>query len=175
MPTLSLHGYKTCFRWGYFRSFSDKICKNGLRAKIRLTQYLGRYDKCDPLSQLRVRIREKWAFSRLIRRYRTKFFNKPLSKEFQRHWWVTFPSFWFFNFFSETLKGDHKYYCETCCSKQEANKSLEVRTFPKILALHLKRFRFDDGARSTNMTKLCYRYVRSLLTHYDVIISENSK
>ena len=58
---------------------------------------------------------------------------------------------------SETLKGDHKYYCETCCSKQEANKSLEVRTFPKILALHLKRFRFDDGARSTNMTKLCYR------------------
>jgi len=62
---------------------------------------------------------------------------------------------------TETLKGDHKYYCETCCSKQEANKSLEVRSFPKILALHLKRFRFDDGARSTNMTKLCYRIVFS--------------
>ena len=57
----------------------------------------------------------------------------------------------------ETLKGDHKYYCETCCSKQEANKSLEIRSFPSILALHLKRFRFDDAARNTNMTKLCYR------------------
>ena len=62
-------------------------------------------------------------------------------------------------FYSETLKGDHKYYCETCCSKQEANKSLEIRSFPSILALHLKRFRFDDAARNTNMTKLCYRYV----------------
>ena len=29
------------------------------QGKIRLTRYLGRYDKCDPLSQLRVRIREK--------------------------------------------------------------------------------------------------------------------
>jgi len=62
---------------------------------------------------------------------------------------------------TETLKGDHKYYCETCCSKQEANKSLEIRSFPSILALHLKRFRFDDAARNTNMTKLCYRVVFS--------------
>ena len=57
---------------------------------------------------------------------------------------------------SETLKGEHKYYCEVCCSKQEAHKSLEIRSFPKVLALHLKRFRFEDGARS-HMTKLSYR------------------
>ena len=57
----------------------------------------------------------------------------------------------------ETLKGEHKYYCEVCCSKQEAHKSLEIRCFPRILALHLKRFRFEDGARN-HMTKLSYRY-----------------
>lgn len=61
---------------------------------------------------------------------------------------------------TETLKGEHKYYCEVCCSKQEAHKSLEIRSFPKVLALHLKRFRFEDGARS-HMTKLSYRVVFS--------------
>lgn len=60
----------------------------------------------------------------------------------------------------ETLKGEHKYYCEVCCSKQEAHKSLEIRCFPRILALHLKRFRFEDGARN-HMTKLSYRVVFS--------------
>jgi len=61
---------------------------------------------------------------------------------------------------TETLKGEHKYYCEVCCSKQEAHKSLEIRSFPRILALHLKRFRFEDGARN-HMTKLSYRVVFS--------------
>lgn len=61
---------------------------------------------------------------------------------------------------TETLKGEHKYYCEVCCSKQEAHKSLEIRSFPKVLALHLKRFRFEDGVRS-HMTKLSYRVVFS--------------
>lgn len=57
---------------------------------------------------------------------------------------------------TETLSGEHKYDCEVCCSKQEAEKRMRVKKLPLILALHLKRFKMDNMHR---YTKLSYRVV----------------
>lgn len=52
---------------------------------------------------------------------------------------------------------ESKYYCEECCSKQEATKRLRVKKLPQILALHLKRFKYME--HSHRYTKLSYRVV----------------
>ena len=56
---------------------------------------------------------------------------------------------------SEMLAMESKYYCEECCSKQEATKRLRVKKLPHILALHLKRFKFME--QTQRFTKLSYR------------------
>ena len=58
---------------------------------------------------------------------------------------------------SETLSTEYKYYCEECCSKQEATKRLRVKRLPQILALHLKRFKYME--HSHRYTKLSHRVV----------------
>lgn len=58
---------------------------------------------------------------------------------------------------TETLCSEHKYFCETCCSKQEAQKRMRVKKLPKILALHLKRFKYIEQLQ--RYTKLSYRVV----------------
>ncbi|XP_069487767.1 ubiquitin carboxyl-terminal hydrolase 46 isoform X6 [Ambystoma mexicanum] len=49
---------------------------------------------------------------------------------------------------TETLCSEHKYYCEICCSKQEAQKRMRVKKLPMILALHLKRFKYMEQLHS---------------------------
>nr|XP_014424169.1 ubiquitin carboxyl-terminal hydrolase 46 isoform X3 [Pelodiscus sinensis] len=49
---------------------------------------------------------------------------------------------------TETLCSEQKYYCETCCSKQEAQKRMRVKKLPMILALHLKRFKYMEQLHS---------------------------
>jgi ubiquitin carboxyl-terminal hydrolase 12/46 len=44
----------------------------------------------------------------------------------------------------ETIKGEDKFYCDHCNSLQEAQKCLKIKTLPKILILHLKRFKFSE-------------------------------
>lgn len=56
---------------------------------------------------------------------------------------------------TETLCGEQKYYCETCCSHQEAHKGMRIKKLPKMLALHLKRFKYVD--QLSRYTKLSYR------------------
>lgn len=58
---------------------------------------------------------------------------------------------------SETLSMEYKYYCEECCSKQEATKRLRIKKLPQILAFHLKRFKYMEY--SQRYTKLSYRVV----------------
>lgn len=82
---------------------------------------------------------------------------------------------------TETLCSEYKYYCETCCSKQEAQKRsvqlwtsncrhvlmcfwtvlppcrMRVKKLPMILALHLKRFKYMEQLH--RYTKLSYRVV----------------
>ncbi|KAJ6668572.1 hypothetical protein lerEdw1_012054 [Lerista edwardsae] len=58
---------------------------------------------------------------------------------------------------TETLCSEQKYYCEICCSKQEAQKRMRVKKLPMILALHLKRFKYMEQLH--RYTKLSYRVV----------------
>ncbi|KAH9395056.1 Ubiquitin carboxyl-terminal hydrolase 46 [Tyrophagus putrescentiae] len=58
---------------------------------------------------------------------------------------------------TETLSCEHKYYCENCCSKQEAQKRMRIKRLPMILALHLKRFKYTEA--QNRHTKLSYRVV----------------
>ena len=57
----------------------------------------------------------------------------------------------------EMLCGECKYYCETCGSKQEAEKRMRIKRLPKVLALHLKRFKFVG--QLNKFKKLTYRVV----------------
>uniref|UniRef100_A0AC35TH51 USP domain-containing protein n=1 Tax=Rhabditophanes sp. KR3021 TaxID=114890 RepID=A0AC35TH51_9BILA len=56
---------------------------------------------------------------------------------------------------TETLCGDQKYYCDICCSKQEAQKRMRIKKLPRMLALHLKRFKFIES--QNKHTKLSYK------------------
>lgn len=58
---------------------------------------------------------------------------------------------------TETLSSEYKYYCEVCCSKQEAQKRMRVKKLPNLLALHLKRFKYME--QLNRHTKLSYRVV----------------
>jgi len=57
----------------------------------------------------------------------------------------------------EMLCGECKYYCENCSSKQEAEKRMRIKKLPRILALHLKRFKFVGTLNK--FKKLTYRVV----------------
>ena len=43
----------------------------------------------------------------------------------------------------ETMTGDEKYYCEKCCSKQEATRCCKLTELPPVLNLQLNRFQYD--------------------------------
>ncbi|CAF0952777.1 unnamed protein product [Adineta ricciae] len=58
---------------------------------------------------------------------------------------------------TETLAGESKYFCETCSSKQEATKRMRIKKLPRILALHLKRFKYVEVFKQYK--KLSYRVV----------------
>jgi len=50
-----------------------------------------------------------------------------------------------FNFSSiETLSRGDKFFCDKCCSLQEAQKRMKIKKLPKILVIHLKRFKFIE-------------------------------
>lgn len=48
---------------------------------------------------------------------------------------------------SEMLHGRNKFFCDACSSLQEAEKRMKIRHSPNILALHLKRFKWDERAQ----------------------------
>ena len=45
--------------------------------------------------------------------------------------------------FKELLNQDNKLMCETCLTRQVATKEIIVGHYPKLLLVHLKRFRID--------------------------------
>ncbi|XP_065174820.1 ubiquitin carboxyl-terminal hydrolase 12-like [Sycon ciliatum] len=56
---------------------------------------------------------------------------------------------------TETLSSEYKYYCDTCRSKQEAQKRMLIKKLPPVLVLHLKRFKYHE--QLGRFTKLNYR------------------
>eukprot|EP00850_Spirogloea_muscicola_P006766 SM000032S12150 [mRNA] locus=s32:793065:795146:+ [translate_table: standard] len=58
---------------------------------------------------------------------------------------------------TETLNAEDKFFCDKCCSLQEAQKGMKVKVPPRVLALHLKRFKYIE--QLGRYKKLSYRVV----------------
>ncbi|KAI9203322.1 uncharacterized protein BJ171DRAFT_149908 [Polychytrium aggregatum] len=56
---------------------------------------------------------------------------------------------------SETLCHKNKFFCDTCGSLQEAEKRMKIKRPPNVLAIHLKRFKYQE--RVQRYVKLCHR------------------
>lgn len=46
---------------------------------------------------------------------------------------------------TETLDRDDKFFCDTCCCLQEAQKRMKIKQLPQCLCLHLKRFKYIES------------------------------
>ncbi|KAI8340195.1 hypothetical protein BC941DRAFT_419675 [Chlamydoabsidia padenii] len=58
---------------------------------------------------------------------------------------------------SETLCHQNKYFCDECSGLQEAERRMKIKKLPNILALHLKRFKYQEQLQK--YIKLTYRVV----------------
>lgn len=58
---------------------------------------------------------------------------------------------------TELLEKQDKFYCDACCSLQEAERRMRIKRLPQILALHLKRFKYVE--QFGKYKKLSYRVV----------------
>lgn len=56
---------------------------------------------------------------------------------------------------SEMLCERNKFHCDTCGGLQEAEKRMKIKRLPKVLALHLKRFKYMEETQ--RFEKLHYR------------------
>lgn len=56
---------------------------------------------------------------------------------------------------SEMLCQRNKFFCDSCCGLQEAEKRMKIKHSPNILALHLKRFKYQEDLQK--YVKLSYR------------------
>ena len=55
----------------------------------------------------------------------------------------------------ETMKGGNKFHCEACGSLTEAQRTVKFKKVPKVLTLHLKRFKHIESLG--RLKKLTYR------------------
>ncbi|KAG9135268.1 hypothetical protein Leryth_015173 [Lithospermum erythrorhizon] len=58
---------------------------------------------------------------------------------------------------TETLNAEDKFFCDKCCSLQEAQKRMKIKKPPHILVIHLKRFKYIEHLG--RYKKLSYRVV----------------
>ncbi|KAJ4470816.1 hypothetical protein J3R30DRAFT_3710720 [Lentinula aciculospora] len=56
---------------------------------------------------------------------------------------------------SEMLCQKNKFFCDACCDLQEAEKRMKIKKLPNVLALHLKRFKYQEDL--SKYIKLSYR------------------
>lgn len=56
---------------------------------------------------------------------------------------------------SEMLCQKNKFFCDGCCDLQEAEKRMKIKKLPNVLALHLKRFKYQEDLQK--YIKLTYR------------------
>ncbi|KAK4485935.1 hypothetical protein RD792_008586 [Penstemon davidsonii] len=61
---------------------------------------------------------------------------------------------------TETLNAQDKFFCDKCCSLQEAQKRMKIKKPPHILVIHLKRFKYIE--QLGRYKKLSYRVVYPL-------------
>ncbi|KAF9225301.1 cysteine proteinase [Gyrodon lividus] len=56
---------------------------------------------------------------------------------------------------SEMLCQREKFFCDACCDLQEAERRMKIKHLPNVLALHLKRFKYQEDVQK--YIKLTYR------------------
>ncbi|KAF8531505.1 hypothetical protein JB92DRAFT_2691746 [Gautieria morchelliformis] len=56
---------------------------------------------------------------------------------------------------SEMLSQKNKFFCDSCGGLQEAEKRMKIKQLPNVLALHLKRFKYQEDVQK--YIKLSYR------------------
>ncbi|SOV08374.1 related to deubiquitinating enzyme ubh1 [Ustilago sp. UG-2017a] len=56
---------------------------------------------------------------------------------------------------SEMLRSRNKFFCDSCSGLQEAEKRMKIKKLPNVLALHLKRFKYEESVQ--RYVKLAYR------------------
>ncbi|KAF8628216.1 hypothetical protein AX15_004004 [Amanita polypyramis BW_CC] len=56
---------------------------------------------------------------------------------------------------SEMLSQRNKFFCDSCCGLQEAERRMKIKKLPNVLALHLKRFKYQEDVQK--YIKLTYR------------------
>ncbi|KAJ6834533.1 ubiquitin carboxyl-terminal hydrolase 3-like isoform X2 [Iris pallida] len=57
----------------------------------------------------------------------------------------------------QRLNAEDKFFCDKCCSLQEAQKRMKIKKPPRILVIHLKRFKYIE--QLGRYKKLSYRVV----------------
>lgn len=63
---------------------------------------------------------------------------------------------------SEFLREKNKFYCEKCNGLQEAERRMKIRRLPQILALHLKRFKYEPEIQRHVKLQHVVRYETTL-------------
>ncbi|PKA51498.1 Ubiquitin carboxyl-terminal hydrolase 3 [Apostasia shenzhenica] len=58
---------------------------------------------------------------------------------------------------TETLNAEDKFFCDKCCSLQEAQKRMKIKKPPNVLVIHFKRFKYIE--QLGRYKKLSYRVV----------------
>ncbi|XP_033135406.1 ubiquitin carboxyl-terminal hydrolase 4 isoform X2 [Brassica rapa] len=71
---------------------------------------------------------------------------------------------------TETLHSEDKFFCDKCCSLQEAQKRMKIKKPPHILVIHLKRFKYIE--QLGRYKKLSYRVVFPLELKLDNTVEE---
>ena len=64
---------------------------------------------------------------------------------------------------TETLDAEDKFSCDTCGCLQEAQKRIKVKQLPKVLCLHLKRFKYVEDLQRWVAAALLSSSMPSLL------------
>ncbi|PPD85335.1 hypothetical protein GOBAR_DD17729 [Gossypium barbadense] len=54
---------------------------------------------------------------------------------------------------TETLNAEDKFFCDKCCSLQEAQKRMKIKKPPHILVIHLKRFNGPNHGHYVSLVK----------------------
>ncbi|CCG83782.1 protein of unknown function [Taphrina deformans PYCC 5710] len=63
---------------------------------------------------------------------------------------------------SEFLREKNKFFCEQCNGLQEAERRMKIRRLPRVLALHLKRFKFEQEIQRHVKLQHVVRYETTL-------------
>ncbi|CAK0785581.1 hypothetical protein CVIRNUC_008791 [Coccomyxa viridis] len=57
----------------------------------------------------------------------------------------------------EELNGEDRFFCDACKGLQDAERTMKIKALPRVLCLHLKRFKYIE--QQDRMRKLNYRVV----------------